>query len=55
MGTKLSINKYNHYESNGKTERTIQIIQNMLQVCILESGGGWNQHLPLIEFSYNNN
>ena len=24
-------------------------------MCILEDGGSWNAHLPLIEFSYNNN
>jgi hypothetical protein len=26
----------------------------MLRTCILEDGGSWNNHLPLIEFSYNN-
>jgi len=26
----------------------------MLRACILEDGGSWNNHLPLIEFSYNN-
>ena len=26
----------------------------MLRACILEDGRSWNDHLPLIEFSYNN-
>jgi len=26
----------------------------MLRACILENGGSWNNHLSLIEFSYNN-
>ena len=26
----------------------------MPRVCVLDFGGSWNQHFPLIEFSYNN-
>lgn len=26
----------------------------MLRACVLESGGKWEEHLPLVEFSYNN-
>ncbi|GJT61013.1 putative reverse transcriptase domain-containing protein [Tanacetum coccineum] len=26
----------------------------MLRVCILDFGKGWDRHLPLVEFSYNN-
>ncbi|GJS35567.1 putative reverse transcriptase domain-containing protein [Tanacetum coccineum] len=26
----------------------------MLRACVLEFGNGWERHLPLIEFSYNN-
>ncbi|KAK6145259.1 hypothetical protein DH2020_022079 [Rehmannia glutinosa] len=26
----------------------------MLRACMLDFGGGWERHLPLIEFSYNN-
>ncbi|XP_076934075.1 uncharacterized protein LOC143600207, partial [Bidens hawaiensis] len=26
----------------------------MLRSCIIEFGGNWDDHLPLIEFSYNN-
>ncbi|KAD2392829.1 hypothetical protein E3N88_39806 [Mikania micrantha] len=26
----------------------------MLRTCILDFGGSWDKHLPLIEFSYNN-
>jgi hypothetical protein len=27
----------------------------MLSACIFKDGGSWSNHLPLIEFSYNNN
>ncbi|GJY89698.1 putative reverse transcriptase domain-containing protein [Tanacetum coccineum] len=26
----------------------------MLRACVLDFGGGWDVHLPLVEFSYNN-
>ena len=43
-----------HPQTDGQTERTIQTLEDMLRACILEDGGSWNNHLPLIEFSYNN-
>lgn len=32
----------------------IQTIKDMLRACILENGGSFKNHLPLIEFAYNN-
>ncbi|GKF17254.1 putative reverse transcriptase domain-containing protein, partial [Tanacetum coccineum] len=29
-------------------------LEDMLRACILEFGGSWDVHLPLVEFSYNN-
>ena len=26
----------------------------MLRACVLDFGGDWNDHLPLVEFTYNN-
>nr|XP_027186374.1 uncharacterized protein LOC113784409 [Cicer arietinum] len=40
--------------TDGQTERTIQTLEDMLRACILEEGGNWDTHLPLVEFSYNN-
>ncbi|KAJ3678097.1 hypothetical protein LUZ60_001900 [Juncus effusus] len=31
-----------------------QTLEDMLRACILEMGGSWEQHLPLVEFSYSN-
>ncbi|GJX39614.1 putative reverse transcriptase domain-containing protein [Tanacetum coccineum] len=36
------------------SERTIQTLEDMLRACIMDFGGSWDTHLPLIEFSYNN-
>ncbi|GKA51955.1 putative reverse transcriptase domain-containing protein [Tanacetum coccineum] len=36
------------------TERTIQTVEDMLHACVIDFGSSWDQHLPLVEFSYNN-
>ncbi|GJZ86570.1 putative reverse transcriptase domain-containing protein [Tanacetum coccineum] len=40
---------------DGQSERTIQTLEDMLRTCVLDFGKGWDKHLPLVEFSYNNN
>ncbi|GJY69099.1 reverse transcriptase domain-containing protein [Tanacetum coccineum] len=39
---------------NGQSERTIQTLEDMLRAYVMDFGKGWDRHLPLIEFSYNN-
>ncbi|GKC15253.1 putative reverse transcriptase domain-containing protein [Tanacetum coccineum] len=34
--------------------RTIQTLEDMLHACVLDFGKGWDRHLSLVEFSYNN-
>ena len=36
------------------SERTIQILEDMLRACVLDLKGSWEEHLPLVEFTYNN-
>ncbi|GKE34820.1 putative reverse transcriptase domain-containing protein [Tanacetum coccineum] len=36
------------------SERTIQTLENMLRACVIDFGKGWVNHLPLVEFSYDN-
>ncbi|GJZ59199.1 putative reverse transcriptase domain-containing protein [Tanacetum coccineum] len=43
-----------HPETDGQSERTIQTLEDMLRACIIDFGKGWERHLPLVEFSYNN-
>nr|GEW57696.1 retrotransposon protein, putative, Ty1-copia subclass [Tanacetum cinerariifolium] len=43
-----------HPEIDGKSERTIQTLEDMLRACVIDFGKGWEKHLPLVEFSYNN-
>ncbi|GJQ98181.1 putative reverse transcriptase domain-containing protein [Tanacetum coccineum] len=41
--------------TNGQNERTIQTLEDMLRACVIDFEKGWVNHLPLVEFSYNNN
>ncbi|GKC68734.1 putative reverse transcriptase domain-containing protein [Tanacetum coccineum] len=43
-----------HLETDGQSERTIQTLEDMLRACAIDFGKGWVNHLPLVEFSYNN-
>ena len=41
-------------ETYGKSEKTIQVLEDMLQACVLDVKGSWEEHLPLVKFSYKN-
>ena len=40
---------------DSQSERTIQTLEDMLRMCVMDFSGQWDLHLPLIEFAYNNN
>ncbi|XP_070029153.1 uncharacterized protein [Nicotiana sylvestris] len=42
-------------ETNGQAECTIQTLEDMLRAYVLDFKRSWDEHLPLIEFAYNNN
>ncbi|KAI3802321.1 hypothetical protein L1987_30451 [Smallanthus sonchifolius] len=54
LGTRLDLSTAYHPQTDGQTERTIQTLEDMLRACVIDFGGNWDSHLPLIEFSYNN-
>ena len=43
-----------HPQTAGQAERTIQTLEDMLRACVIDFKGSWDDHLPLIEFAYNN-
>ncbi|GJX79798.1 putative reverse transcriptase domain-containing protein [Tanacetum coccineum] len=55
LGTNLDMSTAYHPQMDGQSERTIQTLEDMLRACVIDFGKGWVNHLPLIEFSYNNN
>ncbi|WVZ51358.1 hypothetical protein U9M48_002510 [Paspalum notatum var. saurae] len=43
-----------HPQTDGQTERTNQILEDMLRACAIQYGTSWDKSLPYAEFSYNN-
>ncbi|KAJ9557799.1 hypothetical protein OSB04_012413 [Centaurea solstitialis] len=54
LGTKLKLSTVYHPQTDGQSERTIQTLEDMLRSCVIDFGGNWDTHLPLVEFAYNN-
>ncbi|GJT48332.1 putative reverse transcriptase domain-containing protein [Tanacetum coccineum] len=54
LGTNLDMSTAYHPQTNGKSKRTIQTLEDMPRACVIDFGKGWVNHLPLVEFSYNN-
>nr|GEU73395.1 putative reverse transcriptase domain-containing protein [Tanacetum cinerariifolium] len=54
LGTQLDMCMAYHPQTDSQSERTIQTLEDMLRACVLDFKKGWDRHLPLVEFSYNN-
>ena len=54
MRTQLMMSTTFHPRTDGQSERTIQVLEDMLRACVLDLKGSWEEHLPLAEFTYNN-
>ncbi|KAI3750829.1 hypothetical protein L2E82_21683 [Cichorium intybus] len=54
LGSKILMSTAYHPQTDGQSERTIQTLEDMLRTCVIDFGGSWEDHLPLVEFAYNN-
>ena len=54
LGTQVNLSIAFHPQMDGQAERTIQTLEDMLRACVIDFKGHWVDHLPLIEFAYNN-
>ena len=54
LGTQVNLSTAFHPQTDGQAERTILTLEDMLRACALDFKGSWDDHLPLIEFAYNN-
>jgi IS30 family transposase len=54
LGTHLKFSSTYHPQTDGQTERTNQILKDLLRACALQDKLGWDKRLPYVEFSYNN-
>ncbi|PKA64998.1 hypothetical protein AXF42_Ash011600 [Apostasia shenzhenica] len=53
FSTELKFSTAFHPQTDEQTERTIQTLEDLLRMCVLDFGGSWEDHLALIEFAYN--
>ena len=54
LGTRLNFSTAFHPQSDGQSERLIQVLEDMLRGCVMEFSGSWDRYIPLMEFAYNN-
>ncbi|GKD97224.1 hypothetical protein Tco_1381121, partial [Tanacetum coccineum] len=54
LGTQLNLSTPYHPQTDGQSKRTIQTLEDMLRAYVIDFRNGWDIHLPLVEFSYNN-
>ncbi|GJT75551.1 putative ribonuclease H-like domain-containing protein [Tanacetum coccineum] len=54
MNEKYKMEKLTRLYLKEISEKPIQTLEDMLCACVIEFGSGWDKHLPLAEFSYNN-
>lgn len=53
LGTKLTFSINFHFQTNAKPKRTVQVLEDMMRVYVIDFGGYWNQFISLCEFLYN--
>jgi hypothetical protein len=46
LDTKLNFSSAYHPQTDGQTERTNQVLEDMLRACALKHGGSWDKSLP---------
>ena len=54
LGSRLLYSTTYHLQTDGQSERTIQTLEDMLRVSVLQFGDAWHRSLDLMEFAYNN-
>ena len=54
LGTRLNFSTAFHPQTDGQSERVIQILEDMLRSCVIDLEGSWDRHIALVEFVYNN-
>ena len=53
-GTELRFSTTFHPQTDGQSERTIQVLEDLLRSCVLVWQGSWEDYILIAEFAYNN-
>ena len=54
LGTRLHFSTAFRPQTDGRSKRIIQTLEDMLRACVMEFKGSWDTNLALMEFAYNN-
>jgi transposase InsO family protein len=54
LGTNIKFITTYHPQTDGKTKRVNQIIEDMLRMYVMDKSYKWEDYLHLVEFAYNN-
>ena len=54
LGTRLNFSTTFHPQTDGQSERVIQVLEDMLRSCVIDYEGSWDRQISLVEFVYNN-
>ena len=54
MRTRLNFSTAFHPQTDGQSERVIQVLEDMLRGCVLDFLGSWDRYISLMQFAYNN-
>ena len=54
LDTHLNFSTTFHPQTDGQSERLIQVLEDMLRGCAMDLPGSWDRYISLMEFTYNN-
>ncbi|KAL4272360.1 hypothetical protein GQ457_13G016930 [Hibiscus cannabinus] len=54
LGPRLNFSTSYHPQTDGQSERVIQVLEDMWRCCNIDFQGTWEKQLSLVEFAYDN-
>ena len=54
IGTRLNFSTTFQPQTDGQSEKVIQVLEDMLRGCVLDFPGSWDWYISFMEFAYNN-
>ncbi|KAI3665139.1 hypothetical protein L6452_43759 [Arctium lappa] len=54
LGTRVKLSMTCHPQTDDRSDRMIQTLEDMLRSYVIDFEGNWDSHLPPVEFTYNN-
>ena len=48
MGTQLMMSTAFHPQTDGQSERTIHVVEDIMRACVLDLKGSWDEHFPFV-------